>query len=35
MDDYLERNIVGEMEGSKIIDEVNLFCNRPIIFSIL
>ena len=29
MQDYLGRNLVGEMESSKIIDEVNLFRNRP------
>ena len=27
--DYIWRNLVGEMESSKIIDEVNLFRNRP------
>ena len=25
MEDYLGHNLVGEMESSKIIDEVNLF----------
>ena len=30
MDDYLGCNLVGEMESSKIIDEVKLFHNRPI-----
>ena len=29
MHDYLERNFAGEIESSKIIDEVNLFRNRP------
>ena len=29
MEDYLGRNLVGEIESSKIIDEVSLFCNRP------
>ena len=29
MEDYLGGNLVGEMESSKIIQEVNLFCNRP------
>ena len=30
MEDYLRRNLIGEMESSKIIDEVNLFRNRPL-----
>ena len=30
MDDYLGRNLVREMESSKMIDEVKLFRNRPI-----
>ena len=25
MEDYLGRNLVGEMESTKIIDQVNLF----------
>ena len=29
MGDYLRSNLEGEIESSKIIDEVNLFCNRP------
>ena len=29
MEDYLGRNLVGELESSKIIDEVNLFRSRP------
>ena len=29
MEDCLWCNLVGEMESSKIIDEVNLFRNRP------
>ena len=29
MEDYLGRNLVGIMEISKIIDDVNVFCNRP------
>lgn len=29
MADYLGGNLVGELESSKIIDEVNLFRNRP------
>ena len=29
MENYLGRNLVDEMESSKIIDEVNLFRNRP------
>ena len=30
MEDYLGRNLIGEIESSKIIDEVNLFCTRPL-----
>ena len=30
MEGYLWRNLVGEMESLKIIDEVNLVRNRPI-----
>ena len=30
MEDYLGRNLIGEMESSKIIDKVNLFCTRPL-----
>ena len=29
MEGYLRRNSVCEMESSKIIDEVNLFRNKP------
>ena len=29
MEEHLWRNLVGEMESSKIIYEINLFCNRP------
>ena len=29
MEDYLWCNLRGEMESSNIIDEVNLFRNRP------
>lgn len=29
MEDYLGRILAEEMQSSKIIDEVNLFCNRP------
>ena len=29
MEEYLGRNLIGEMESSKIIHEVNLFRNRP------
>ena len=29
IEDYLERNLVSEIESLKIIDEVNLFHNRP------
>ena len=29
MEDYLGCNLVGEMENSKIINEANLFRNRP------
>ena len=32
MEDYLGRNLVGEMESSEIIDEVNLFRNRPLYY---
>ena len=30
MEDYLGRKLIGEMESSKIIHEVNLFPNRPL-----
>ena len=30
MEEYLRRNLIGEMESSKIIHEVNVFCNRPL-----
>ena len=30
MEDYLGRNLIGEMESSKIIHEVNVFRNRPL-----
>lgn len=29
MENYLGRNLVDEMESPNIIDEVNLFRNRP------
>ena len=29
MENYLGRNLVDEMESPKIINEVNLFRNRP------
>ena len=29
MEDYFGCNLVGEMEILRIIDEFNLFCNRP------
>ena len=29
MENYSWRNLVGEMESSKIIDEVNLYHSRP------
>ena len=32
MEDYLGRNLVDEMESSKIIVEVNLVCNKPCFF---
>ena len=30
MEDYLRRNLIGEMESSKIIDGVNVFRNRAL-----
>ena len=30
MKEYLGRNLICEMESSKIIDEFNLFCTRPL-----
>ena len=30
MEDYLGRNLVGEIKSLKIIDEVNLFSDRPV-----
>ena len=30
MEDYLGLNLIGEMESSKIIHEVNVFRNRPL-----
>ena len=29
MEDYFGCNLVGEMDILRIIDEFNLFCNRP------
>ena len=30
MVDYLGRNLIGEMESSKIMHEVNVFRSRPL-----